>query len=144
MNRTEYPIPETIEMFDLRKQLSRLNHKIPNYPIGIMGVSLFKNADVLKKLKIDECFHYVLDYAKDKKSELRKALDSPPIPPEPGAFVFYYDTHVYFNDWPEHVGRVLEDGYVLSKWGYVGHAYKHLPQLVPLIYGNLMRFHRGV
>lgn len=143
MNRTEYPIPETEEMFELRKQLTKLQNKIPNYAIGIMGVSLFENAEVLKKLKIPECFHYAFNYAKDRKTEVRRILDSPLISPEPGAFVFYYDTHVYFNNWPEHAGRVLEDGYVLSKWGYVGHAYKHLPQLVPLNYGNLMKFHRG-
>lgn len=38
-----------------------------------------------------------------------------------------------------HVGKVIEDGNIISKWG-AGNVYKHRPDLVPARYGDLIAY----
>jgi len=60
--------------------------------------------------------------------------------PIPGAIALYFS-----EDHPMHVGRVVENGNVISKWTTdlfeSGHVYEHLPLAVPRDYGNRLVFY---
>ncbi len=53
------------------------------------------------------------------------------------------DYVLYFQDNGEfkHIGLLLDDGRVLSKWG-TGHLYEHSTLEVPAIYGAIVRYYR--
>lgn len=51
---------------------------------------------------------------------------------------------IYFNnDKVSHIGVVSSNGYILSKWG-MGNLYKHLPEQVPLSYGDTVKFYEAI
>lgn len=63
-----------------------------------------------------------------------KSLDSVVV----NDFIFYFDGDIF-----RHVGKVLGDGRILSKWG-VGLLYDHLMWEVPSGYGQIVRYFEGV
>lgn len=58
--------------------------------------------------------------------------------PIEGAIAVYFDK----GNRVQHVGRVAEDGDIVSKWGEGGHVFKHKPALVPTSYGVRVEYFR--
>ncbi len=57
--------------------------------------------------------------------------------PTPGAYALY----TQFGLIPKHIGRVTDNGTVISKWGQGGHVYEHKPLMVPLSYGDTITYY---
>lgn len=58
-----------------------------------------------------------------------------PTFPIPGTYALYYEANKLV-----HIGRILESGQVLSKWGWAGEANIHPAEGLPLEYGTLIKF----
>ncbi len=110
----------------------------PDSVIEIKGIDIFQRVDTLPPEM--DCFTYFFGDVDSEATHMTLCCPKNQLNHrEPGAFVLY---SVGF--FPQHIGLVLPDGRVRSKWGLRGHVYDHPPELVPLRYGNNMKFFNPV
>src|SRR3989338_4164095 len=46
---------------------------------------------------------------------------------------------IYFGNWM-HAGKVIRDGFIVSKWGWMGHLWRHRLYETPVDYGDDAKF----
>lgn len=57
------------------------------------------------------------------------------IPPRAGGYALYYDKGELL-----HVGRVVENNLILSKWGWTGGVHIHPASVVPAVFGTEIQY----
>jgi hypothetical protein len=128
-------IPDTPEMRRLRRSLSGLPKKNPNYPT-MDGIELIQKTS--ERGKGEDCELFIFpEYWKPGNLSLNEVLlhwENGSL--KPHAIACYFDKEGNFM----HVGRVNEQRRILSKWGMSGNVYLHKPELVPIHYGNTIMY----
>lgn len=133
------PLIEAQGIKAVRILLARMADINPNSVEGIGGIKIFERTENLPLGMA--CFDYLF-----KEANFEKTYNSLINPEnklrafEPGAIVQYFR----YGYIPTHIGVVLPDGNVRSKWGILGHVYDHPPRLVPYQYGNTLEYFRAV
>lgn len=112
----------------------------PDLVDGVAGVEIV--APYTERPEGEDCVGYVLGSSEDALVRTRQIMDTweASVEPTSGAIA------VYLSDgYPMHLGKVVEDGRVVSKWTTnlfeSGHVYEHLPLAVPDDYGNQLIFY---
>mgnify|MGYP001557966578 FL=1 len=98
-----------------------------------LGIKLLEKCN--QRPEGEDCFGYLFGQDSDSKAVLSDLVSNYEISLNPtvGAFALYVDMEV---DHPLHLGKVVEGGRVVSKWGALGHVFEHEPLLVPASYGS--------
>jgi len=125
------------ERLDLQRALIQITTDInPDEIEGLYGIKIIERKE--ERPEGEGCFSYAVGAGVDIQEFYDnmianyKRLEAP----QAGAYALY----LTFEDRPCHIGIVTEKGTVISKWGLKAHVYEHLPEMVPLCYGEVVYY----
>lgn len=126
-------LPIAPDLQQVRESLSGLPEKTPDYPT-MKGVNLVQRAS--DRPKNECCVEFIFPGGSPSLSDV--LLGGENVGSEPWAIACYFDLAGNLT----HVGRVIQGGQILSKWGVRGNVYEHKAELVPDHYGNMIIYFR--
>jgi hypothetical protein len=141
MTHEKYNPNELFETDIMRTILAAAWRTSPQAVEGIAGVRIV--TPYWERPEGEDCTGYVFGPGKNGKDETEDlmATGQQNAAPVPGAIAVY----LHDGKYPTHVGSVIGNGNVLSKWTTdlfeSGHVYEHAPLAVPSDYGNTVVFY---
>ena len=110
------------------------HHCSLNDVAGLESMSVRLIARVNERPYREDCYLYLMSSYRDSLLGVMQSQAGLVLPR--GYAIYYSRTEASPKVDMPHVGMVLENGLIRSKWGQGGHVFEHPVDVVPTIYGN--------
>lgn len=149
-------LPEKKRLGKVHLQISEIERLLENYQhsISLVRQVMPENVETWKYCCFEHAFDLINPYREDIRNWNGKCISVDSAftgyliqnhllkqdGPKSGCIVVYYSG----TDKIKHAGKVIEEDFVESKWGWQGHLWKHRIYEIPESYGSKIRFFSNI